>query len=620
MIKYITVKYGGCCGRPEKEVNVPDNITPHQLSLLIPEISLEEAIELLSRRIKNDPSCNSFSSKLIQRQVRKECLPPAQGSLVTITIPAGKYISKLSQEDADRQAEEEFKKIAQITANKLGVCTTPNCVGCNSFRVTRTIACGEYRRNTECINGQCVDTSPEYFVCTGNCDGDRCKQPCTTCSPTCPKGTCPQGYNCISGSCVRNCENASCSLECPNGSCKDPCTECKNGRCQPKSCPSGQICQDGRCIDRPCNPPCSERVINPGPNDCIQRSIVQICQSGKCVDSTQEKTVNIREGLPCGTNKICRNGVCSDKPCVNQGGSCNTGDTCCSGSFCFNGTCVSSCPQGYIQQGGTCVVDNSPVVLVTQQVTTNTSHLCFLGNVVNSYPCSHFSFNVLPTGILNLNFSNGQSVPRFKDAYIGYNNPFGLSNGQCNSNFCFYEASYPLSWGGVNNAIRRYIEEQVNPNLLGYYQVLYPMVQGCGAGANNRLPDTCSTTVNIYNFTVYFQKMSTSVPEITNLQGIGGSTSLQSQTTAVISNVNPYGLSPYTPTPSTWSGFGFDGSWKNFNLNSNMGDLTLQGRIAGSTLEIRKPDNTPVFGSSSFTNQRLIGTFTVGTTVTKTLQ
>jgi hypothetical protein len=609
MIRYTTIEWGGCCGKPKATYSVPVNITPYELTLLIPDISLEDAINLLNTRIVPDESCNTYFNVAISRQVRKECVFPAVGSLVTVNIPAGRYRSSISQEDANRQAEEEFRRIAQATANQLGTCVSQSCVGCTDYRVVSTVICGEFRRNTRCVNGQCVDTSEPYFVCTGNCDGNKCVQPCTTCSPSCPQGSCPAGYNCVNGSCKINCQNAPCSLDCPNGSCQDPCTECRNGRCQPKSCPSGQICQNGICIDRPCNPECRERLIPPQPNDCIQSSVRQICVGGQCVDSTETTTVNIREGLPCGTNRTCRNGQCTENPCIGQGGSCTSG-VCCSGLFCFSGTCVSSCPQGYIQQGSTCVVDNGPNVEMNQVTVTEEREVYYTtSNISAASPGA------------NINYATHIALTANYRGQLVY--PRRLSIGTVNSPS---EATPPRSFdpateiyiklsstttAGIEAALNQYIAQELNPIFGADYTIT--LLSG---GQSTWTSPTTSLVISGFQFNA----KSPSSPPIS-----GSAFNRYSGGTVSVTTVNmrisasPYNVPGYNPNPNSFSGFGFTTNWQNFTLVSQEGTFNLQGRISGSQLQVKNNASTRIFGNSDFAFRRLIGTFTVGTIVTKTL-
>jgi hypothetical protein len=63
----------------------------------------------------------------------KDCAVGGVGSYVTYNIPAGKYISVISQEDADVKAYNDIDDNAQIYANANGTCTFKNTVRSQAF-------------------------------------------------------------------------------------------------------------------------------------------------------------------------------------------------------------------------------------------------------------------------------------------------------------------------------------------------------------------------------------------------------------------------------------------------------------------------------------------------------
>lgn len=66
----------------------------------------------------------TYSNKLITETFTKACSTGYMGSQVVYTVPANKYTSTKSQEDADKQAENELLSLGQQTANSSGQCLT----------------------------------------------------------------------------------------------------------------------------------------------------------------------------------------------------------------------------------------------------------------------------------------------------------------------------------------------------------------------------------------------------------------------------------------------------------------------------------------------------------------
>lgn len=351
-IQYIEITDEKCCGGSPITYSIPIGSTPHEIAI-ITGMPLSRAIELSEGAIaeNNDECPTIYTNSQISESIQKNNCQFGEGTFYTVTIGAGMFSSQLSQQDADAKAQTYFDDNAQRIANTQGVCNTPNCIACTDFRIVKTTDCGEYRRNTECRNGECIDISSEYFICTGNCHNEVCIEDCIDCSATCPTGNCPTGYNCECGTCIADCEGAECSRDCPNNPCSDPCQECFKGQCIDKKCFSWEICQEGICVDKPCSPACTDTTNT---FECYEEFTESTCVRGVCQEGSPINT-NINEGGPCGTNQICLSGVCSDKPCIPVGGSGCPEGQCCEGLVCHEGTCVASCPFGYQDVNGICV-------------------------------------------------------------------------------------------------------------------------------------------------------------------------------------------------------------------------------------------------------------------------
>lgn len=379
-IQYTTIVDKNCCGGEPVYYDIPIGSTPHEIATIIGS-SIEKAIELFNTQIAESEDCPTIYLNVeINEQVQKECLN-GNGTFVNVVVPAGMFSSQLSQNDADEKAKDYFDSISQSIANELGECPAADCTNCEEYRVLSTSVCGERRINTKCTEFGCVDTGSDYFVCTGNCDGEVCIDDCIDCSYVCPEGGCPDGYTCVNGVCLFDCDSSFCSLVCKERPCEDPCQICVKGICTDIVCDNGQTCVGGSCIDNDCVPECSYRIVDS--YQCYEIRKPQTCFRGSCIDSElDEYTVFINEGLPC-DDGVCRSGVCvqnlnscippcveneweidSERPCYFSRIRVECIDNVCTelekeykirpdGSECPGGNCLSgNCVQDCLGEGG----------------------------------------------------------------------------------------------------------------------------------------------------------------------------------------------------------------------------------------------------------------------------
>lgn len=358
-LQYTTIIDSKCCGGKPTEFTIPIGATPHEIAELT-GMPITRAIELWETRITDRPDLCPviYLSSEISKILRKEC-QFGVGSEVTVIVPAGQFSSQVSQFEADLKAQEYFDCNAQDIANAQGICITADCTNCTEYRVTRTSECGEYRIDTECRKGVCVDISVEYFICTGLCNHETCLQPCTTCSSTCPNGDCPEGYSCIKGKCVKNCTGQPCSYDCPNGFCNEgtcidgecvvpapDCTVC-NSTCPDGQCPEGQTCNKGRCELDCTSAACSAGCINgncPQGQSCVkgvcENDVIEPdrCEGVICNDTVDTfECQTIVRPVNC-VNGECKQTTASDNIVTNQ----PNGTPCINGT-CLDGICQSTC-------------------------------------------------------------------------------------------------------------------------------------------------------------------------------------------------------------------------------------------------------------------------------------
>lgn len=90
------------------------------------------------------PKITYYNTAISHTLRRNNCGSNAEGSLVTYTVPAKRYISIVSQDDANVKAEADISANAQTYANQNGTCTS--CIGYDK----------------KMINGVCVTASKTY--------------------------------------------------------------------------------------------------------------------------------------------------------------------------------------------------------------------------------------------------------------------------------------------------------------------------------------------------------------------------------------------------------------------------------------------------------------------------
>ena len=101
-------------------------------------------------------SCVVYNVAMSQNFTRNNCAAGGTGSVVTYTVPAGRYSSTIGQADANAKAQNDINSNGQAYANANGSCTFYNTVRSQSFTrnnctecylgsaVTYTIAAGTY--------------------------------------------------------------------------------------------------------------------------------------------------------------------------------------------------------------------------------------------------------------------------------------------------------------------------------------------------------------------------------------------------------------------------------------------------------------------------------------------
>lgn len=198
-----------------------------------------------------------------------------------------------------------------------------------------------------CFNSlECEDNNP----CTNDsCEAEECIHKAISFNGM----PCGDGLICKNGNCIiKECTDNS---QCDDG---NPCTNdnCNMGICknQKKSegalCGIRKVCENDSCIDlKTCT---NNRQCDDG-NPCTFNT----CVSGKCDNSTNFYS---KQGIVCGDNLFCYNGVCGDKlECVNNL-ACNDNNPCtintCVAEKCVveNVTNQTNCGSGMVCENGSC--------------------------------------------------------------------------------------------------------------------------------------------------------------------------------------------------------------------------------------------------------------------------
>lgn len=127
------------------------------------------------------PVITYYSQKLTGEFAKNDCGADAEGSTVTYIVPAGKYTSTDSQQNADFQAHSELTLQGQQYANQQGVCTP--CTG----------------NDKKMINGKCVTAVKVYTRSTWDGTAYRCLFTLSW-----PDGSQSQGSEMSSAPCVNS--------------------------------------------------------------------------------------------------------------------------------------------------------------------------------------------------------------------------------------------------------------------------------------------------------------------------------------------------------------------------------------------------------------------------------
>jgi hypothetical protein len=154
-------------------------------------------------------------------------------------------------------------------------------------------------------------------------------------------------------------------------------TTCVSGGGKPVCCPNARVCGQA-CLGAPCAAPCQN--CDPA--------------AGVCVNTT----ASCDDGDPCTTNDQCRNGSCVGEPvtgCLScEGdGDCSaiTVDQCHEAVCGAGGTCIvqnvrndTSCGEGHICCGGSCVPNTTSTTCSTCRNSCSTGQSCVNGACVTN--------------------------------------------------------------------------------------------------------------------------------------------------------------------------------------------------------------------------------------------
>lgn len=230
-------------------------------------------------------------------------------------------------------------------------------------------SCGTCPAGYGCVNGNCIKE------CTPKCEGKLCGD--DGCGGSC--GKCPEGYSCDAfGKCQPLCTPSCAGKECGPDGCGGSCGQCTQGK----------TCTNGKCTGGIQTDGCSPTDM-PGCGGCKCEACVCKADPFCCTNAWDELCVeecdtecNGNCNISCVPNclgKECGDGGCPDQPnacgqcpqggvCIN--GMCKTGplpcEPDCSGKECGDGGCpdkpnaCGTCPDGKTCKLGKCVAGCVP--------------------------------------------------------------------------------------------------------------------------------------------------------------------------------------------------------------------------------------------------------------------
>jgi hypothetical protein len=239
-----------------------------------------------------------------------------------------------------------------------------------------------------CSSGTCALSCQAGLVnCGGTCiDPQTSRQFCGAVGACGTSGSGSAGTACTAG---KICSGGACQLSCQSGlincggTCIDPQTSRSNCGATAgcgvlgmgsagMACSAGQVCSAGTC-----QLSCQSGLVNCG-GTCVdpQTSRSYCGASGACGSGGSGSA-----GSACGAGQVCSGGSCAlscQSGLVDCGGTCidpqtsraycgatgnctsvgagnSAGAVCAAGQICASGTCVTSCPSGSLNCGGTCI-------------------------------------------------------------------------------------------------------------------------------------------------------------------------------------------------------------------------------------------------------------------------
>lgn len=296
-----------------------------------------------------------------------ECVPGCSGNECGDDGCGRSCGSCPSGESCDNgECVEECVPIPRVCEEKCGIvdneCEDVNCGSCNS--------------DEKCFNNECVPLGdgPNSCVIKSDCDAtENCISGKCVCTPApqipliegvcgsfddgCGNGffvDCPLGENCIGGSCVE--ETSVCgTMECGDGE------VCVNNECVEYSVDPPLICTD----NSDCGFPISVKLF-----DNMDSLIYPVCVDGSCFEKLVfNPEVEEDEGVVC-ADKDCVSYLCGSEYKFGDLNDTQFGDDI-SSSDCKGNALVKGDPLVAVCDGGACVEEDTPDVVISNRETCN---------------------------------------------------------------------------------------------------------------------------------------------------------------------------------------------------------------------------------------------------------